>query len=228
MKIPLIKYIWNCKTPDTTPLTKEKYTALLIDDDEEKAKFAFQRAWETRNFEIELYWKRANYFWAFIASTFVGYFVLVSSSTYKTYDEFHHVEVYFLICIGFILSFAWLLTNIGSKSWQHNWEAHVDLLEEKFTGPLYKTVNMEKTFSVSKINEIISFVFIVIWVLLGIKYLFTQRLIHSYTEISDINWFVVSSTCVAIIAVIAMVFGHGRGDFGHRETLMYSRSVRYK
>jgi len=93
-----------------------------------------------------MYWKRASYFWAFIASAFVGYFALVSSSNYRLQDRFNHAEVFFVICIGFILSVAWLLTNIGSKSWQRHWEVRVDLLEDNFTGPLYKTVLEEDIF----------------------------------------------------------------------------------
>lgn len=34
---------------------------------------AFKLAVDTRKFEIELYWKRATYFCAFIAMTFAGY-----------------------------------------------------------------------------------------------------------------------------------------------------------
>lgn len=41
--------------------------------DQEKNKLALDRAWQTRNFEIEMYWKRASYFWAFIATSFGGY-----------------------------------------------------------------------------------------------------------------------------------------------------------
>jgi hypothetical protein len=223
----LLKYIWNNKRPHTTPISAAEYKAALVDIDRDKAKAAFEKSWETRNFEIELYWKRANYFWAFIASTFVGYFALASSSSYKTPGKFQHIEVYFLICIGFVLSVAWLLTNIGSKSWQRHWEAHVDLLEDEFTGPLYKIVNTEETFSVSKINEIVSFVFIVIWVLLGVKYFIENDLVRSYGEPYSINWLVVCVTVVAMLAVTAMIFGHSRGRFGHRKIPMYFRKVTY-
>ncbi|MEP4892462.1 MAG: hypothetical protein ABJV04_20790 [Aliiglaciecola sp.] len=174
-----------------------------------------------------MYWKRATYFWAFIASTFVGYFALISSTNYATDDQFHHVEVYFLICIGFVLSLAWHFTNIGSKSWQRHWEVHVDLLEDAFTGPLYKIVHPQETYSVSKINEIVSFVFVIIWLLLGAKYLFDQNLINFSAENYSINWFVVISTCVSIFVVISMIFGHGRGRFGARPVTMYKRSVSY-
>lgn len=34
---------------------------------------ALDRALDSRKFEIELYWKRATYFWAFLAVTLAGY-----------------------------------------------------------------------------------------------------------------------------------------------------------
>src|SRR5690606_2755316 len=179
------------------------------------------------NFEIEMYWKRATYFWAFIASTFAGYFALTSSENYTKYDVFNHVEVYLLICIGFVLSLAWHFTNIGSKSWQRHWEVHVDLLEDAFTGPLYKTVHPQQAYSVSKINEIVSFVFVLIWLLLGVKYFLDQNLIRSMGESYSINWFVVASTLISIMVVVSMIYGHGRGRFGSRPITMYKRNVAY-
>lgn len=223
----MLKYIWSKEKSGLTELSEDDYRKALIDIDPDMAKQAFNKAWETRNFEIEMYWKRATYFWAFIASTFVGYFALIGTASYKVQDQYAHVEVYFLICIGFILSYAWLLTNIGSKSWQRHWETHVDLLENQFTGPLYKIVNPRETFSVSKINEIVSAMFTVVWILLGVKYLLEQNLIQSIESILTINWFVWISSACAGLAVIAMTFGHGRGRFGERAIKMYMRKVYY-
>ncbi|QNR65148.1 hypothetical protein IAQ67_14620 [Paenibacillus peoriae] len=45
---------------------------------QEKQKKALEMALDIRKFEIDLYWKRATYFWAFIAATFAGYFLLIS------------------------------------------------------------------------------------------------------------------------------------------------------
>ena len=222
----IIKYFYNIKKSELTPLSEEEYRKDLIEIDEARAKKAFEMAWSIRNFEIEMYWKRANYFWAFIASTFVGYFAIVSSANYVKADQFNHVEVYFLICIGFVLSVAWILTNKGSKSWQRHWEIHVDLLEDKFTGPLYKTVYPQKTYSVSKINEIVSFVFAMIWFLLGVKYLFEQGLVNFSNF--KINWLVLLSTLGVVLAIMAMVFGYGRGRFSERSFRMYRRNINYE
>lgn len=116
----IIKYFWSQQKTGLTPMSAEEYHNALVDLPPDVAERAFNKAWEIRNFEIEMYWKRATYFWAFIASTFVGYFALVGSKSYSKYDVHSHVEVYILICIGFVLSCAWWLTNIGSKMWQRH------------------------------------------------------------------------------------------------------------
>jgi len=127
----LLYLIWSNKKSGLTALSEEEYKKQLVDIDPEKAKLAFEKSWEIRNFEIEMYWKRATYFWAFIASTFVGYLALISSDNYSKPDAYNHVEVYFLLCIGLILSLAWHLTNLGSKSWQRHWEVHYLVLSFK-------------------------------------------------------------------------------------------------
>ena len=127
-----------------------------------------EQALEVRKFEIELYWKRTTYFWAFIASSFAGYFVAMKSS------EFKEMSIIIAI-IGLLFSIGWYLVNRGSKYWQKNWEAHVDLLENEQIGPLFgtilnpkpiefKNITGEYPLSVSKINQILSFSIILIWI----------------------------------------------------------------
>lgn len=219
-----LTYIIDTRESAAREISLEEYLKDLLADDE-KAKCAFEKAWAIRNFEIDLYWKRANYFWAFIASTLVGYFALINSENYRKPDPLNHVEVYFVICIGFVLTTAWFLINVGSKAWQRNWEVHVDLLEDKFTGPLYKTVYPQKTYSVSKINEIVSFSFIVVWFLLGAKYFVDNDLLtfSSYR----VNWLVVIASAGAILALLSMLFGHGRGRFAERNMKMYRRATNF-
>ncbi len=151
-------------------MSDEKYKELFPKD---KAEEALKVALDVRKFEIELYWKRATYFWAFIAATFVGYTTVLGSKE-KEFLEF------ILSSLGFILSLAWVLANRGSKQWQENWEHHVDHLEDEFIGPLYKTTlprRLPTTFigwvdfllvgpskhSVSKINQMISLYVLVVW-----------------------------------------------------------------
>lgn len=141
--------------------------------DQQKTEKALEHALDIRKFEISLYWQRATYFWALIAAVFAGYFAVLSAEHMKD-KEFN---AYVLACVGLIFSFAWFLTNRGSKYWQENWENHVDMLEDGITGPLYKTILhrpkakgfLSQTiegpapFSVSQINQWVSLFTIVVW-----------------------------------------------------------------
>lgn len=144
----------------------------------ETLKAAFNQVSDIRKFEIELYWKRATYFWALIAVAFAGYFSILSSENIPSKFFLSFV----VSCIGFVFTFAWFLSSRGSKYWQENWENHLDLLEDKITGPLYKTLlerpgyeNLAEKFitgpmsvSVSKINQWVCFFIVIIWFLLTV------------------------------------------------------------
>jgi len=129
---------------------------------------ALDRAWQIRNFEIELYWKRALYFWGFIALSFTGYIA--------TFESANHTIPLTIACAGCVFSIAWFLVNKASKFWQENWEAHIDCLEDEIEGRLYKTVIKNKAhflwplkgyhFSVSKINQAVNLFVILIWIIL--------------------------------------------------------------
>ncbi len=145
-----------------------------------RRKAALERALDNRKFEIEMYWKRAAYFWVFIAATFAGYAAL-EGNPYS-----YGFLSYLLTCLGLVLSFGWLLANRGSKQWQENWEKHVELLEDDEIGPLFKTTmhrpRPEKfaewwdnaltgpsRHSVSKINQLLSLYMTLMWLVLAFK-----------------------------------------------------------
>ena len=151
-----------------------------------KQKEALERAWKNRDFEIELYWKRATYFWGFIAAAFAGYFIIVS-------NEINFIQAeYIIICLGFIFSLAWYFANIGSKKWQENWEKHIDMLEDEITGPIYKTVLDKPAFSVSKVNLRISQFVASTWIILAINY-WVQNISFNGT-FSDIDCITIAFT----------------------------------
>lgn len=140
----------------------------------EKRRLAFEKAHEIRKFEIELYWKRATYFWAFIASSFVAYVAIISSENIGQADKDNFAFI--ITCVGFIFSFSWYLVNRASKHWQTNWERIIDDLENEFTGDLMKRhiknnnkwyeLTLSYRFSVSRINQIVSIFITVIWMML--------------------------------------------------------------
>lgn len=146
----------------------------LRDIEKEKRRLAFEKAHEIRKFEIELYWKRTTYFWAFIAFSFGVYIAVVSSES----EEFTNRENYAFVitCIGFIFSLSWYLVNRASKHWQTNWEVIIDDLEDEFTGDLMKRhiennnkwyeLTLSYRYSVSRINQIVSLFITIVWVIL--------------------------------------------------------------
>src|SRR4051812_23941395 len=149
----------------------------MTDDKEDtkksKAEKALEKALEIRKFEIELYWKRATYFWAFIAAIFGAYFLVLKAELDAASDT-----LFLINSLGLTFSIGWYFANRGSKFWQENWERHVDDLEDPITGPLYKTVlNKDEygfwaltdayAFSVSRINTILSLYVSFIWVFLA-------------------------------------------------------------
>ena len=135
---------------------------------------ALERALDIRKFEIDLYWKRATYFWTLIAATFAGFFVIQRSSVSNDMS-------FVLASLGLVFSFGWHCVNRGSKFWQENWESHVDMLEDPIIGPLYKVTIKRRPpsglkkrvrhllsgpsqISVSRVNQLTSVFVILIWV----------------------------------------------------------------
>lgn len=140
--------------------------------DKHQKERAFEKAHDIRKFEIELYWKRTTYFWAFIAASFAGYFAILTSNEIN----FHEQYLFLIESIGFIFSLGWFFVNRASKHWQQNWEKVIDQLEDDISGPLMKNHIVNKNsfwhlsrsyrFSVSRINQIISLFIAFIWLLL--------------------------------------------------------------
>ncbi|WP_442874858.1 RipA family octameric membrane protein [Desulfovibrio sp. Fe33] len=130
-----------------------------------RAKEAYQKAHDVRKFEIDLYWKRALYFWAFEGAFLTAYGIILAKGT-DVDGQFYYLAVLSLFALCF--TYLWSLALKGSKQWQENWELHIDFLEECFSGNLYKTVLYRKEkkgnfYSVSRINERITYLFMLIW-----------------------------------------------------------------
>jgi hypothetical protein len=209
-------------------LSEAEYRKIFINGRSKEAiESSYRKAWEAKNFEIELYWKRAAYFWAFQIASFAGYFAVLNSNNYQGQPPKNPEILYFVICIGFITALAWALINKGSKTWQRHWEIHVDMLEDEITGPLYKIVTAQKTFSVSKINDIVSRFIVSIWILLGTKYFLDNLTLNPYNN-GGTNWLIVLATSIVLYFTCTMFWGYGRGRFGERVVRFYSRKFKTK
>ncbi|WP_427003706.1 hypothetical protein [Pantoea eucrina] len=210
------------------PFSDDEYKRVFFD--EKVHKNALTNALDIRKYEIELYWKRATYFWTFIAATLAGFVAIQSSSSINKTD------LSVLLCsLGIVFSCGWLCVNRGSKYWQENWENHVDMLEDKINGPLYKVVLTRadavglkekiqhvftgpSAFSVSKINQIISLYIFIVWCGLLIYSLPT------FSLSSKINWYY--TLLIGITMLVCISFFYSAKTFGgglwHKGTIRTS------
>lgn len=128
------------------------------------AKAALARAHELRKFEIENYWKRATYFWAFqlVAFTLLG---LIWPQTIGPKGPLQPSALMIPAGLGSITALVGLLTAKGSKFWQENWEAHVDALEGDVEGRLTQIIFVRRrsAFSVSRANECLLLLLVTGW-----------------------------------------------------------------
>lgn len=206
-----------------------------------KQEEALKQALDIRKFEIDLYWKRASYFWTFIAAIFAGYFLVFKNSI-------HQPSLLFLVsCLGFLFSLCWYLVNRGSKFWQNNWERHVDLLEDRMMGPLYKTVlttgevkwrhlSREYNYSVSRLNQLLSLYVTVIWLLILVdnlfrvymsvwKLLFSEKFLHivkTYSNEMETLLFIITTFIFACVLLLKGGNGHIKSE-NKKETNIYIR-----
>lgn len=151
---------------------RDKYFKTLGIDksDRTMTERALKRAYELRNFEIEHYWKRATYFWAFQVAIFAAFGLLLThpvTGCEPAASDWSPITVA-LAGLGILTAVANVLSAKGSRFWQDNWENHIDMLEDSIEGRLYKTVWLDDgtvSFSVSRVNKQLGFYFIVFWVL---------------------------------------------------------------
>jgi hypothetical protein len=187
----------KCSEKGYIPLTKDEYKKNFLSD-KKIMREAYNRAWQTRNFEIDKFWLRTAFFWGFIALIFGGYITVMTSDNNKELISMNF-DIY-LILLGIIFSFAWFLVILGSKSWVENWEAHIDMLEKKITGPLYKTISLHHNhfYSPSRINIGLSLVIILVWIVI-----FLMDVIY-IKKCEDINLFFIIAVIITLIAIVSL------------------------
>ncbi len=94
----------------------------MDDKNKNRDQFLYNIAWETRNFEIRLFWQRSNYFLVLNTAIAIGFFKLMTDQ--PSYS-------WLLAVIGFFVSCLWFCVNLGSKFWQCRWEERLRITEEK-------------------------------------------------------------------------------------------------
>ena len=88
----------------------------------------FKIALETRNFEIELFWKRCNYFLVLNTALAVGIFLL-----FREGGEPPLLLLFLIFLVGIFVCIAWIMVGYGSKYWQAHWE-QVVIREQEHIG----------------------------------------------------------------------------------------------
>lgn len=160
----------------TNSVFLEQYiNALGVDlkDKESKSQLPalLEMAAEQRNFEIENYWKRATYVWAFQAAACVLLGYLAKDGWYNGGGA-----ILVPLFLAFTSAYVGFLTAQGSKFWQENWELHVQLLESALNRRLTHVVlyrGRPNTYSVSRVNSAFLCLLFLFW--LGI---FIGSLLH--------------------------------------------------
>lgn len=171
---------------------------------------AAQIALDTRKFEIELYWKRAAYFWAFIAAD-IAAFALIYARMEENGDYKKFILMIIFSMLGVFFSVGWYFANRGSKYWQENWEDHIGVLVTKEAGPIFKyhkapndpffKLNGNYPFSVSRINQFLSLLTAIFW--LG---LFEFSLCCAMAKTGISVYGVVLSAIVSFVVVIMLIW----------------------
>lgn len=173
-----------------------------------KTKIKLARAYELRDFEISHYWKRAQYFWGFLAVIYAGFFATVLGLEKDT-SNFSYVLV---ICsVGCVFSFAWYLVNRGSKMWQEHWEIIISQYEKDLDRELYSIKPCVKShffnagkFSVSRVNIVVSFLVFVSWI--GLWGFTIKKFNASFKD----YWLIALITIVGLLLVYFL--GKGKND----------------
>jgi hypothetical protein len=182
---------------------------------------ALKQASDIRKFETELSWKRAAYFWAFIASAFVAYFS-VANEKLKSLPVDKKAALLIIAIFGFFLSCCWFFINKASHYWIRNWEHQVELLEDEITGPLYKrNIVCSETgcwlkkmilrpykHSASRINQLLSFAVVIIWAYIAIAsgYKFLSPLFTCFSAFFNILSFTNTLTIIAFVIFIILFY----------------------
>lgn len=157
---------------------------------------ALEKAHEIRKFEIELYWKRATYFFAFFTIITAAFGYLFTHKEYSIYSPAAAI-------VGIVFSIFFYHINTGSKYWQQNWEFMIDKLEFYVTGNIYKVFFYEKLSdqrpSVSSINKYTSIFILLLWVSTLIA-----SLVNIYTQHANYVIFY-GATCIYISVFINFI-----------------------
>lgn len=193
----------------------EQYFEAIGTKDKRKLKPALEAAHDIRKFEIELYWKRATYFWLLQAAIFTA----LGFSWHGQSSEAAGLAPLGLTSLGFLTAVASWFAAEGSKFWQENWERHIDALEDNQGLLLHKTAWVGRDgirWSVSGTNGWLSIFFSVFWSGLFVSQLASSaewgKIGIAPTSVTNLDWNAVKASGIAFLTVIGFVALWSRGS----------------
>jgi len=151
---------------------KTAYKKYLDTVEPGKLKEALEHAVRRRDFEIELYYKRGTYSWAFVAVAFAGYFAISKDGC-----DHNPMASFVISCLGTMFTWAWLWVGRASAYWHIRYEEQIKALRCRVFGPYYEPKLEMGPFwslkpyraSITKINTILSLYVFLVWVVLVLR-----------------------------------------------------------
>lgn len=176
---------------------------------------ALAAAHDIRKFEIELYWKRATYFWLLQAAIFTALGFMWHG---QDADSAGLVPLG-LTSLGFLTAIASWFAAEGSKFWQENWERHIDILEDNQGVLLHKTAWVGRDgirWSVSGTNGWLNIFFSIFWFGLFMSQLAASaewgKLAVACTPTSKVDWNAVKASTIALLTMLGFIALWSRGS----------------
>lgn len=95
--------------------------------EERLAELRLETAIQFRQYEIDKFWSRAAFFWAFIVAVAGAFGLSLKEPVTPNLPLV-------LACLGLVISVCWSLAGRGSKFWQESWEGYAAREEKKLLG----------------------------------------------------------------------------------------------
>jgi len=180
------------------------------DPEVERQRKRFDTALATRQFEIELFWKRSLFFWGFIATAFVAVAALEGKS---------RVLSTLVSGFGLVCSAGWTLGNRGSKYWQEQWESKIEAVENTVTGRLFKERMPQqdkgpwlsgRSYSVSKLAIALSDCVVLLWVAILARQVWVSW--RTIEAVADFRLFIITIAPALAVVGVVLLFVFGRSS----------------
>lgn len=142
---------------------------------------------DLRKFEIDLYWKRSTYYWAFTVVAFAAFGVIAGRINHVP-EPLRYSLLPVVASVGLIFALALYLSSRGSSYWHAHWETLNEEVARLEIGDFFRVMLDPRSgggigigaklfnaypASVTKINAIVALALSVVWLGLLLSFTFT-------------------------------------------------------